>query len=83
MKLGCGYSRPLVQLVAEGRVHIAFIKLSRSDIVEVELERARPLKPVALHLALHAEDWSDPLDVRSRSVRRRLVDVAQPSPARR
>ncbi len=48
--LGCNYSPQLVGLLETGRVDVEWIKLSRWEVLARELEIARPLRPVLLHV---------------------------------
>ena len=49
-ELGCNYSPELMSLFGAGRVDVDWIKLSRWEVFREELEVARPVRPVLLHV---------------------------------
>lgn len=48
--IGCNYAETLVRIAAEGRVELEWLKLSREELVDEELSRALPVRPVLLHI---------------------------------
>lgn len=49
-ELGCNYSPELMSLLGDGRVAVDWIKLSRWEVFQEELQVARPARPVLLHV---------------------------------
>jgi uncharacterized protein len=66
MELACNYSLPLMRLLGAGTSHVDWIKLSRREVLDLEMAAAEMTRPLLLHTLCHlgtlslldgAPDW--------------------------